>query len=555
MKPINLFRIRRRLTLFSVILVVLFGVSPPVHATSKLPVNGAQTHGTNGLIIGPDGELYAASAVGSQIVKMNLQNANIDGTLGISDGVVTPDDLRFGPDGSLYWVSILTGNVVRRTATGALTQQFVGKGVDGFTFSSNGKRLFTALDFFGDALYEIDPALSAPPRLIASNWGFLNGMDWGSDGRLYAPVWTQHKIISINVDSCTNAVNPYTECDVRTVADGFGIPASVKFDAQGRLTAVDHMTGDVVRIDVATGNKQVIATLPPGLDNLVPDSAGNLYVSSAEDGFVDKIDPSGKVTPFLKSGIVLPAGVAVVGGALYVADGFVLRKFDATTGALLDQDRTFLAFTALQPPATVAVDGSALLLTSWLGNAVQVWDPTTKTVLQSFTNFASPVNAIMFQGNIVVAELGSTPGAGDVVSQTSNGRVTLASVAVPSGLAASGGDLYAADFANGTLLQLVAGGVTLSTPKTVASGLNQPKGLAVDNTGGVLVCETGTRRLLRVDPSTGNISVVASGLMVGLQAPPGAAPAPPTFAMSSVAVSSSGTMYASGDLGNLIYQQ
>lgn len=156
----------------------------------------------------------------------------------------------------------------------------------------------------------------------------------------------------------------------------------------------------------------------------------------------------------------------------------------------------------------------------------------------------------------MVAELGFTPGSARVLRQTSSGRVTLAAMTVPSGLAAdTGGDLWAADFANGTLLQLVAGGVTLSPPKTVAAGLNQPKGLAVDNSGGVLVCETGTGRLLRIDPSTGNISVVLSGLKVGLPAPPGAAPAPPTFGMSSVALGPSGTIFASGDEGNLIYTQ
>jgi sugar lactone lactonase YvrE len=390
--------------------------------------------------------------------------------------------------------------------------------------------------------------------LIARNLGFLNGMDWGRDGRLYAPVWTQGRVVSIDVDSCTNAVDPYVQCDIRTVADGFFIPASVKFDRLGRLDAVDQ-NGDVVRINVVTGRRELIATLPPGLDNLAFDPTGDLFVSSASDGFVVRIDASGRVTPLLQRGIILPAGVAVVGSAsqesIYVADAFTLRKYNARTGALLDQDSTFLAFSALQAPATVSADGSALLLTSWLGNAVQVWNPTTKTLLASYTDFAVPLNAIRFQGDIVVAELGSTPGTARVVRQTSSGRVTLAAMAVPSGLAAAGRDLWAADYANGTVLQLVANGVTLSPPIKVATGLKQPEGLAVDQRGRLLVVESGTKRLLRIDPSTRSISVVYTNLKVGLEAPTGA---PPTFALSSVAVGPSGAIYISGDEGNLIYK-
>jgi sugar lactone lactonase YvrE len=310
-----------------------------------------------------------------------------------------------------------------------------------------------------------------------------------------------------------------------------------------------------VRIDVVTGRRKVIATLPPGLDNLVFDASGELYVSSASNGFVVRIDAAGRVTPLLRSGIILPAGVAVVGGAsnpsIYVADFFTLRKFDARTGVQLDQDPIFLAVSALQAPGTVSADGSALLLTSWLGNTVQVWDPATKSLLASYTDFAVPLNAIRFQGDLVVAELGLTPGTARVVRQTSSGRVTLAAMAVPSGLAAAGGDLWAADYANGTLLQLVANGVTLSPPITVAAGLKQPEGLAVDGGGRLLVVESGTRRLLRIDPSTRSISVVYKNLEVGLEAPTGV---PPTFALSSVAVGPTGTIYVSGDAGNLIYK-
>jgi hypothetical protein len=75
--------------------------------------------------------------------------------------------------------------------------------------------------------------------------------------------------------------------------------------------------------------------------------------------------------------------------------------------------------------------------------------------------------------------------------------------------------------------------------------------MPVDSDGTLLVVETGKRRLVRIDPSTGCMSVVAKHLKVGLDAITGM---PPTYAMSSVAVGASGDIYVSGDKGNVIYR-
>ena len=85
----------------------------------------------------------------------------------ITEGVQSPDDLVFGPDGSLYWTDLLTGEVGRRTPgpNGIVTSQegdftkfpFL-PGVNPIAFNDEG-RLFIALDFQGDGLYEFDPEL------------------------------------------------------------------------------------------------------------------------------------------------------------------------------------------------------------------------------------------------------------------------------------------------------------------------------------------------------------------------------------------------------------
>ncbi|MGK3967613.1 hypothetical protein WMF38_26000 [Sorangium sp. So ce118] len=531
----------------------LLGISSTAHAKRSILVEGAQLHGANGVNVGPDGRLYVASFLGNEIAVVNRKSGAIVRRIAPPEGLDGPDDLTFGPDGSLYYTSLIPGNVVRRSRTGQITQQHVAPGVNPITFSDTG-RLFVALDFFGDALYELDPELSDPPRLIASNLGFLNGMDWGPDGRLYGPIWTQGRVVSIDVDSCTGAVDPEAECDIQTVADGFFIPAAVKFDSCGRLHAVDQ-NGEVVRIDVATGEREVIAELPVGLDNLAFDAQDNLYVTSAADGFVVRIAPRGRVRTLLPGGLILPGGVAVLTGggveSVYVADTASLRSFDGDTGDVLDVVPSFLGVTDLHGPATVSADGSSLILSSWFASVVQVYDPAADVVLESYSDFVSPLNAVRFQGDLVVSELGAGPGDARVVRRTSGGHVTLAPMTVPSGLAVSGGDLWAADWATGAVLQVVSGGATLSPPLEVVAGLDQPEGMAVDLDGTLLVVESGRRRLLRVEPSTGRTLVVARHLEVGLEAVTGTVP---TFAMSSVAVGPSGAIYVTGDEGNVLYR-
>jgi hypothetical protein len=90
-----------------------------------------------------------------------------------------------------------------------VTKQLVAPGVNPITFSDDG-RLFVALDFMGDGLYELDPDLVDPPTpLIVTSpsnpfpLGFLNGFDFGPDGRLYGPLFALSMVVSINVDDIT----------------------------------------------------------------------------------------------------------------------------------------------------------------------------------------------------------------------------------------------------------------------------------------------------------------------------------------------------------------
>jgi sugar lactone lactonase YvrE len=516
----------------------------------KVLVRGSPIHGANGIMFDDSDMLHIASVVGlGEIVIMDPKSGRIVDRLGPEQGVIGPDDLAFGPDGSLYWTSIMAGEV-GRLKDGVVTTQFVATGVNPITFSDDG-RLFVALDFLGDGLYELDPDLVDPPRPIIeatpSNpypLGFLNGMDWGPDGLLYGPLWIPGLVVRIDVDS--DPVVP------EVVASGFSNPAAVKFDSKGNLYVADQMTGEISRVDVETGNKVVMASGLCGLDNIAFDSRDRLFVSHAQDGSIHRVLRRGRIQTISRGGMIVPGGVAVMpdpdgGESVFVADLWTLREFDGRTGRPGMVERHDLAVPGdITSPFTVSPDGDNLLVSSYFDNKVQVYDPETRVVLEEYSDFAVPMNAIRFQGDIIVAELGT----GSVVRESD--RIVLATgLAIPAGLAAADDDLWVGDWATGQVWQIVGGEATPGSPKLVASGLSNPEGIAVNSDGSLLVVEAGAGRLSCIELSTGEVTTVIEGLELGADGPDAL---PPTMVFNGVAVGPSGHIYVTGDIANVLYR-
>jgi sugar lactone lactonase YvrE len=522
--------------------LVLATASADAEGGPKVLVTGAPIHGANGLVFDASGRLRIASVVGREIVVMDPETGQILDRLGPDRGVESPDDLTFGPDGSLYWTALLTGEVGRLSPDGVKTSQKVALGVNPITFSDDG-RLFVALDFLGDALYEVDPELVEPPRLIAENLGFLNGMDWGPDGFLYGPIWTKGEVVRIDVG--TGAVT--------VVADGFGVPAAVKFDSQGRLYVGDQMRGEISRVDTETGSKEVIATNLPGLDNIAFDSQDRLFVTNAQDGSILEVVPDGTTRTVSPGGMIGPGGVAVLpradGESVFVADLWTLREFDGSTGEQRSVERNYIGIPGgITSPQTVFADGRDLVLSSWFGSAVQVWNPDTREVVEHL-DFAFPLNAIRFKGDLVVAGLTSVvrvsaadPEAGETLAE---------GLDTPAGLAATDDDLWVSEWGAGRVLQIVADGEALPEPVPVATGLSSPEGLALTPGGSLLVVEAGAGRLSRIDLATGEVSTIAEGLQLGAEGAPGF---PAIWGFNGVAVGPSGTIYVTGDIANVLYR-
>lgn len=523
---------------------------PVVHtaaaANARILVQGSPLRSGNGITTDHQGRLYVASVTGQDITVFDARNGRILQRFGRDIGVQSPDDVAIGPDGSIYWTGLFSGEVVRIRPDGTNTIiAQLGPGPNPITFSADG-RLFVGIAVFGDALYELDPEGVTPPRLVVQNLGGLNAFDFGPDGLLYSPLRATRSVIRINVDTGESAV----------VATDFQLVSAVRFNNQGILHVADPLTGELFQVDIVSGAKTVVAELAPGLDNFVFDSQDRFFGANIFDGSVIQLLPNGRARTLSPGGIVVPSGVAVLPGQngreeVFVADFFSLRSYDGRSG----REQSFTPFALDRPglttPSSVAVDGNNLLLTSWFFNAVQVWDPVNGAVVQQINDFAQPVNALRFQGDLIVAEAGS----GNIVraegANPANRTVLAAGLNGPSGLAATADDLWAVDFGAGRVLQLLADGQPRTPPTVVATGLNQPEGLAVDLDGTLLVVESGAGRLLRVNPVNGAVATVAEGLTTGLAPLPNT---PPTGYFSGVTVAPSGTIYVIGDQGGNLYR-
>lgn len=543
-------------------------------AVLKTLVRGASLNAANGIDIGPDGNLYIASVTGQEIIVMNKNNGKIIER--ITEGVQGPDDLVFGPDGSLYWTDILTGEVGRRSPDGTVKKQTFRPGVNPITFNDEG-RLFVALDFQGDGLYEFDPNLDNPPRPIVECpsfpplpcLGFFNSFDFGPDGRLYGPLFAFNLIISVNVDPDNPPTSdPFNDpnLDLRIVAGGggeFNNPAAAKFGPDGLLYVLDQ-EGKVVKIDIENGNEIIpFAQLQPGLDNMVFDDDGSLYMTNNDEGWVAQILPNGQAKYLSPGGMIIPQGLAVLPGknqdAIFHADLFTMRKFNGKSGQQEEQYKGFLVpppgVVSLTLPQNVSASGDYLVISSFFSSTVQIFEPASGQVLEDFADqVVAPIDAVRLNsGEVIVSDIGR----GGVFSMD-NPLSNILPLFAASGLATDGISVWAADWGSGLIHKIDFNG---GSPESniVFGGLQGPEGLAIDDQGRLLVFETGgptsgDPRLSRIDFSN-NTAPVRTTIVDGLKPKEGGIPGfPPMWLFDGVDVGASGDIYLTGGEDNVIHK-
>lgn len=332
-------------------------------------VPGSDFHGVHGLAVDPDGALFAGSVNGMSVYRVNRETGEVSTEIPAPDGMA--DDIAIAPDGTMAWTGFLTGDIFARAPGGETRKLASGlPGINSLAYRADG-RLYASQVFLGDALYEIDPEGVVAPRKIVEGMGGLNGFEFGPDGKLYGPLWFKGQVVRLDVDSG----------EFEVLADGFKVPAAVNLDSKGNIWVVDSALGELVRLDPQGQNRKVVAKLSSALDNLAIDAQDQVFVSNMADNGIQKIYPeTGDVQQLVKGKLATPGGIDLVsddaGETLHVADFFSYRTVDGATGDVRDVAR--MQRDHLEYPISARANAQHVFLSSFFTGTVQVRDRATR---------------------------------------------------------------------------------------------------------------------------------------------------------------------------------
>ncbi|WP_341888991.1 hypothetical protein [Variovorax sp. YR752] len=513
---------------------------PAAWAAPEVLVAPSAFAGVHGLAIDAKGRLLAGSVLGNTLWEVDRQTGAAKVLIDAPEGQA--DDIAVGPKGELAWTNYLMG-MLRYRENDAAPLRVLAKdlpGLNSLAFDGRSGKLYASQVFLGDALWEIDREGKQPPRLIKKDMGGFNGFEVGPDGLLYGPLWFKGQVVKINP----------ADGALTVIADGFKIPAAANLDGKGNLWVVDARSGELVKVDLATGRKTMAKQLRPSLDNLAIAPDGTIYISNMANNEVQAFNPAtGELRTLTSGKVAVPAGLKIDGDDLWVADVFGFRQVDVRSGEVRDVFR-MQREPELDYPFAVGLSPKLFALTSWFTGSVQLVDRKTLKTVETIHGLKAPFDALpMPDGSVIYAEIATgsiTRASGPKFAEKSvlasglNGPVQL--------VVGQDGALYVTEAA-GKLLRIP---LDASAPlRTVAEGLALPEGLAQTPWGSFIVAESAARRLVEIDPATGTRRTVAENLPIGLAAGPGL---PPPYVVTGVAVGRDGTVYVSADKNNSIYR-
>ena len=492
----------------------------------------SRLYGANGLRTGPDGRVYVAQFTGSQISALDLASGRLETISPMGSEIVAPDDMDFDARGELYVTEYMNARVsVIDSDGGSRVLRDDLPGANGITFHRG--RLFVDECRMDGRLMELDLAGGAP-RVLVDGIPLANALEAGPDGLLYYPALGSNDIWRIHPDGGTP----------ERVAGDLGTPVAVKFDSRGRIVSPQVASGEVLRIDPQSGEREVLASLHPGLDNLTF-ADGRLLVSNF-DGSITEILDGGETRSLLPGGLNWPLDLAVgEDGRLYIADGSNL--YVLLPGGKLQS--LGMLFTPGYPGfvrGLAALSDGAFAVATSLGT-VAIYRPADCESELLAEGLDQPYGvAVAPGGAIVTAELG----AGRVLSVEPGRTDVLASgLREPLGVAIGpGGRCWVSEAGAGRVVELKGG-----KGETVLDGLSKPQGLLAR--GEVLVVvDAGAKELIEFDLERGERRCIARGLPVG--APPGVTPKPigglppftgPQGPFAGITAGPDGALYVSAD--------
>ena len=496
--------------------------------------------GVHGLAVDTQGRLLAGSVVGYSMWEVDRRTGAAKVLVPAPEGQA--DDIAVGPKGELAWTNYLMGMLRYRESDTAPLKVLAKDlpGLNSVDFDRRNGRLYASQCFLADALWEIDVVGVKPPRLIAKDLGSFNGFEVGPDGMLYGPLWFKGQVVKI--DPANGAVT--------VINREFKIPAAANLDGQGNLWVVDTATGELSKVELASGRKTVMKQLKPSLDNLAIAPDGTIYVSNMADNSIEAYKPaSGELRTLTGGKLAVPAGLKFDAGSLWVADIFGFRQIDARSGDVRDVFRMHATGSEMEYPFAVGVSAKQFALASWFTGTVQIIDRASLKTVQMIHGLKAPYDALPLEdGSVLYAELatGTVTRASGADYKTT--KVVAEGLAGPTQMALGRDGALVVTEAAGRLTRI---DLASGAKRELASGLALPEGVAQTPWGSFIVAEAAAARLTEIDPATGTRRTIAANLPIGMPAGPGM---PPPYVVTGVAVGTDGTVYFSANKNNAVYR-
>ena len=319
----------------------------------------------NGMDWGPDDRLYGPRMSSNEVVRVDVDGGTVET---VASGFQRAVAVKFDSQGRLHVLDTGAGEVVRADVATGDTEVVgrVGVGSDNLAFDAE-DRLFVS-SFTDSYIVEVTgPETNRP--VIAGGIGWPGGLAYvpttGGSGRLF-----------LADRRALRELDPATGAEVHAVT-GFGSDVGEVLSAHphgahlilSSLTTVSIWDPDGDRLVARfEGFEKAVDALPLGDD---------IIVSEYETGSVVRFDPaSPDARAVIASGLEEPAGLAVHGGDLYVADrsGTLFQILD--DGESLDPPRPVAS--GLAGPEGIAADdnGTLYVVEEDAGRVTQV-DPVT----------------------------------------------------------------------------------------------------------------------------------------------------------------------------------
>ena len=321
--------------------------------------------GLNGMDWGPDDRLYGPRPSAREVVRVDVDRGTFET---VASGFRSPVALKFDSQDRLHVLDSRTGEVVRvDVATG--DKEFVGRvavGSDNLAFDAD-DRLFVS-NFAHSSIFEvIGPETNR--TVIAGGVSFPGGLAYlpttGGAGRLF-----------LGDRRALRELDPDTGAEVHVVTgNGSDVGEALSAHPYGAQLILSGATN--VSIWDPDGDRLVarFEGFEQAIDALV--LGDDIIVSEYETGSVLRFDPaSPDARTVLASGLEAPAGLAVHGGDLYVADrsGTLLQILD--DGERIEPPRVVASGLAAPEGIAAGEDGALYVVEEDAGRVTQV-DPET----------------------------------------------------------------------------------------------------------------------------------------------------------------------------------